>query len=123
MARVEMNPDLIEIDGKVRIERGPARKTAVATEELLSDTVTHPGYHAGGFDAGGNVIVLGEPMVYIDFLGERGWYVYKLLPAPDADDIVIEHWPDVIDGVPHRWMPQGYFVTVEEAEAFATTLL
>lgn len=123
MARVELSPHLIEIDAVVRIERGPARRKAVATPELLADTMTHPMYFEGGVDSAGKIIVLGQEMEYLDFLGEHGWYVYKLLPAPDAAEIDITTWPDVFHGVPYRWLTAGYSDTAEDAEALAAILL
>lgn len=44
MATERLSETLIEIDGKVRVERGPARKTAVACPELLCNSCTHPDY-------------------------------------------------------------------------------
>lgn len=62
-----------------RVEQGPKTKTAIATEELLSDAKTATHYQVGERDAVGKIIVLGEPMTYHDWLpgGDRIWKVYK----------------------------------------------
>ncbi|MBE3063853.1 MAG: hypothetical protein IMZ69_02400 [Spirochaetes bacterium] len=73
-----MKREMIEIGTTIRVENGPARKTAIATEELLDDAVTVSHYHIGLKDALGKVIVLGEPMTYLDYRGEDVWYVYQL---------------------------------------------
>lgn len=83
MAVVHINADLLEIDGKVRIERGPKTLTATATKELLDNSKTKEHYQVGSMDALGKVIVLGEPMVYHDWLGfeqgvSEGFHLYKL---------------------------------------------
>lgn len=72
-ARREMH----EIGTTIRVEDGPARRTAVATKELLDDAVTANHYQVGEKDAMGKVIALGEPMTYLDYRGEWVWYIYK----------------------------------------------
>lgn len=84
-----VSPELTEIDGAIRVESGPARIEAVATEELLSNDVTASHYYAGtkmvdgvekvGVDANGKPIKLGQKMTYIDWRNRRSniaWYVY-----------------------------------------------
>jgi hypothetical protein len=73
-----MKSEMIEIGSTIRVENGPARKTAIATKELLDDKVTASHYQVGAFDAMGNRIVLGEPMTYLDYRGELVWYIYQL---------------------------------------------
>lgn len=83
---VKLNDDLTEIDGKVRVERGPARKLAKATEALLSDDRTRPHYQVGALDAAGAVITLGKPMTYLDWLAVKGFYVYGLTDGGWVED-------------------------------------
>jgi hypothetical protein len=101
--------EFIEIGETVRVENGPARKTAVATEELLDDAVTASHYAVGEWDAMGKPIVLGEPMTYLDYRGEWVWYVYQLRPDETH-----------IDG--ERWLPAGIETTKEAALAVAEGL-
>lgn len=76
---------LTEIDGRVRVERGPTRRREVATKALLGEaTASH--YHlprkVGGelvhaIDALGKPIEEGKPFDFIDWKGERStFYVY-----------------------------------------------
>jgi hypothetical protein len=68
-----------QITETTRIEAGPPRKKAVATEELLSDRVTASHYQVGRLDALGKPIQLSQEMDYIDWLcPNKVWYVYKL---------------------------------------------
>jgi hypothetical protein len=83
---VKLNDDLSEIDGKVRVERGPARKTAKATEALLSNDRTLSHYQIGALDAAGQPIALGKPMTYLDWLAAKGFYVYGLVEQQWAED-------------------------------------
>ncbi|MBE3088019.1 MAG: hypothetical protein IMZ71_02735 [Chloroflexi bacterium] len=73
-----MKREMIEIGTTIRVENGPARKTAIATEELLDNKVIASHYQAGLKDALGKVIILGEPMTYLDYRGELVWYIYQL---------------------------------------------
>lgn len=67
-----------DVAGAIRIEAGPVRRQAVATEALLSEEVTAGHYQVGRPDSMGKPIVLGEPMNYIDWKGaEVAWYVYR----------------------------------------------
>jgi hypothetical protein len=97
-----MKRELIEIGETIRVENGPARQTAVATEELLDDTVTASHYHVGMRDAMGKVIALGEPMTYLDYHGEWIWYIYQLQDDETAPD-------------GKRWMAAGAETTKERA--------
>jgi hypothetical protein len=118
-----------EFGPRVRVEAGAARKTAIATEELLSNAQTAARYHAAyqrqkvdergvplfdpatgapvmeevpaGKDALGKPIVLGEPMTYLDDYAAPVWYVYVLREVPGGTDK---------DGKPatvERWLPEG----------------
>ena len=93
METIRINEDLVEIGGKARVERGPARKTAEATEALLSNDKTarhyqvsepvmsEEGWQVGWThrDALGQPITLGKPMTYLDYLaGPTAFYVYQL---------------------------------------------
>lgn len=71
-------PESIQFSETVRIERGPARKQAIATPELLSDDVTARHYQEGAKDALGKPIKIGDRMDYLDWKGAYVWYVYKL---------------------------------------------
>lgn len=107
---------LIDVNATVRIEDGPPRKRAVATEELLSDVATAGHYQVGEPDALGNPIVLGQEMDYIDWkCTSRVWNVYKLTDSVEQD-------VDGNDITVSRFIKQGEFPTMEEANAFALTL-
>jgi hypothetical protein len=96
-------------DDQIRIEAGPVRKTAVATEELLHDDQTAPHYYAGtrprtfntpkgpitidapGIDSLGKEIKIGEPMTYLDHggrenPGERCFYISGKKPIDPAKE-------------------------------------
>lgn len=101
-----MKREMIEIGSTIRVENGPARKTAVATRELLDDRMTATHYQEGAVDAMGKRIVLGEPMTYLDYRGEWVWYVYQLKDDETAPE-------------GKRWMPAGVEKTQEAALTFA----
>ncbi len=86
MSITYINEDLIDIGGKVRVERGPARKAGKATEALLSDDKTLSHYQIGRLDAVGNVIEAGKTFTYLDWLGPKGWYVYVLGDGAPLED-------------------------------------
>jgi hypothetical protein len=86
MQTIRINEDLVEIGGKARVERGPARKTGKATEALLADDKTAAHYQIGARDADGKVIESGKAMAYLDWLGERGFYVYALVDDAWLED-------------------------------------
>lgn len=91
METIRINEDLVEIGGKARVERGPARKTGKATEALLDNEKTAAHYQIGARDADGKVIEAGKTMAYLDWLGERGFYVYsRIEPTPEKPD---GDWP------------------------------
>jgi hypothetical protein len=116
--RVEINSNLIEFDGKYRIEMGPPRKVAVATEELLSNELTAEHYQVGAKDALGKEIVLGEEMTYVDWHGPRVWWVFELQEAP-AELCEERGWSEGS----HYWVELTTFPTQSEAESHALSLL
>jgi hypothetical protein len=109
----------IEVSARIRIERGPARKRAVANAALLADSATARHYYAGtrkerdpftgkpadkiGRDAKGRRIAHGKVMKYLDWLGPPVWYVYTLGE----------------DGGGPRWVPVAVRRTKEAALAVA----
>jgi hypothetical protein len=122
-----MKRELIEIGSTIRVENGPARKTAVATKELLDDKVTAHHYQEGQFDALGKRIKLGEAMTYLDYFGELAWYIYKLgevginaqgeVLFPDSPFILKANEPEdqVAVRTEQRWLPVGIETTKERA--------
>jgi hypothetical protein len=86
METTRINEDLVEIGGRARIERGPAKKTGKATEALLSDEKTAAHYQLGARDAAGAVIEAGKPMTYLAWLAPKGFYVYALVEGSWAED-------------------------------------
>lgn len=107
--------DMIELEGGVRIERHPVRRSAVATKELLSDTATASHYYAGkrkvkvnavpqdkvGRDAKGKPIELGKAFDYIDWKSpDRNWTVYALEEVEETDK-------DGETVVVPRYLPKG----------------
>jgi hypothetical protein len=96
--------ELIEIGKTVRVENGPARKTAVATAKLLSDAVTAPHYKEGAPDSMGRMIRLGDHMNFLDYYGEWVWYVYKWSEAEK------------------KWIGRGFEGTKEAALALAEAI-
>lgn len=101
---VYLSEALAEIDGKLRIEAGYARKTAVATPDILKDSVTKEHYVEGAFDAVGRVIEMGKDFSYLDYYGPAVYWVYKL----DEDGF---------------WQEFESFPTQAEAVLAATALL
>lgn len=125
----KLRDGLTEIDGRVRIEVGPARKRDIATPELLGDaTASH--YHlprrekvkdaktgklvekvVHAIDAFGKPIKEGEPFDYIDWkAAHETHYVYRLEADPE-------------DKARQSWQPHGAFDTYEKALSAALPLL
>ena len=97
---VRLGKNLVEIDKHIRIESGPWRKQAKATEELLKNNVTASHYKEGAIDALNKPIVIGETMNYIDWKNpERCYNVYKLeeetVKDKDEQNVVIERFMPV----------------------------
>lgn len=116
--RVEVSDCIIVFDGAVLIEYGPVYKTAVATEELLSNEITAAHYQVGAPDSMGKVIEIGQAMTYVDWLGEHAWFVYKDTPMSEDE----AETRGVAPGSSY-WALVDSKPTQEEAEAFALTLL
>lgn len=78
---------LIQVTPDIRVESGPARKRALATQELLDNSRTAPHYYEGvrkvgkelkrGVDALGKPIQIGQHMDYLDWHNEYVWYIYQ----------------------------------------------
>jgi hypothetical protein len=96
----KLGDNITEIDGKVRVELGHVRRKEIATEELLSNDVTAAHYGVGLKDSLGNVIALGKPMDFIDWLSpDRHFYVYQLQEVTDmVDEKPVKNM---------RWLPVG----------------
>lgn len=131
--------DVIEIDGKFRIEKGPKRLKAVATAELLDDEVTAAHYHAPrkvkktvkqdgkdvvvevtevAVDALGKPIELGKEMNYIDWKNRRTnftYYVYQLKDVEEKDK-------DGKKTVVKRFIPLGDYPDEMAALSYVTSL-
>jgi hypothetical protein len=151
MATVKRDPNneaIINVGSNFRIEAGPARLTAVATEELLSNSQTAEHYHAPidegngkvtfAKDAMGNPIRLGEEFTYIDYGGQdregkQSFYIYKKTPVdPDSeflgdgsrnpDYVAPEHREKETDDrtfYDYRWLPVATRASEEAAIDFA----
>lgn len=131
---------MTEIGTRIRIEAGPRRVTGVATEELLSDSVTAKHYQVGRPDALGKQIVLGQEMTYLDWRAFRSgvdidYYVYHLeeVGINERGEVLFPDSPFIRKTRPlqgssvafrteDRWLPVGEFDTEVEALAFAQTL-
>jgi hypothetical protein len=126
--------NIIQVSPTVRVEPGPPRKTAKATQKLLDDKVTAKHYQVGRRDAMGKFIVLGEEMTYLDWKGDKVWYVYKLTatdvplhpkcaaqldPLHKSGSLAIEDARAVETGFVHRWLPVGVHGDKEQALAIA----
>jgi len=118
MARVEVSPTFIEFDGVARAELGPALKSAVASAETLDNAITAEHYQVGRHDAVGVAIELGKPFSYLDWLGDRVWYVYHFEAMPDE----LADARGFVRGTEY-WAEKGVKSTQAEAEAFAQSLV
>lgn len=110
---VKINDRMFEVDGKVRIEQGPALRSAIATKEMLANDRTAPRYFVGGYDRDGKVIVEGESFRYLDYLAPHGWYVSKLTTRKNEKTGETEPF----------WEDAGYFDAYPQALAHSTTML
>lgn len=119
MATVKREGDAILIGTKVRIEQGPPRVTAKATEELLADAQTATHYAVGKPDALGNPIVLGEDFTYLDWGGaerdgKRVFYIFEKVELSEADRTK----PGQETTDEFRWVDRGTRTTEETALSF-----
>jgi hypothetical protein len=92
MANVTRKSDLVEIGGGAyRVEAGPPLKRAKATEAILSDDKTAPHYRLAeegeppALDALGQPIEEGKQFAYLDWLGERVFYLYRRRDLSEAE--------------------------------------
>jgi hypothetical protein len=106
---------MIELNGKVRIERSPPRRQEIATEALLSDEVTASHYAVGLPDALGKIIALGEPFDFIDFKAEKPVFTVYLLT-----EVIDEVAGAKIKNL--RFLPKGVRETEEAALSQAIPL-
>lgn len=130
---LRLGDTLLQLGDKVRVEEGPKRKTAKATAALLDDAVTASHYHLPrevdgktvvARDALGKPIAEGQPMTYLDHLGDRCWYIYQLQTEGVVDAVGAPVLGD--DGQPQtveRWVAVGEVdgdeaAAVEAARAF-----
>ena len=117
---------IIEIGKTIRIEDGPPRKKTIATAEVLDDKITAKHYQKGKSDAMGKKIVLGEEMTYLDYYGNRVFYIYAFGKVGiDKDGVII--LPGDKSGreavkTEERWLPAGVEETEEMAKAVADGL-
>lgn len=134
--------DFHELGDHVRIERGPARIKAVATEALLADENTAPHYHPPKLlkmpngqvqritatDAVGKPIELGQEMTYLHHnepSDQRPWYVYRrevesprqvVADHDDAGNPIRDKDNQVITKAdPEDWVEVGMYYNYDEA--------
>ena len=96
----------IVISEDVVIENGPAKKSAIATKELLDDSVTREHYAEGVPDTMSKTIVIGESMTYLDYYAPFVWYVYQ------KRDVAVDVFGKVI-GIG----PNGEYIDIPDCEA------
>lgn len=127
-----MKTKLIQVNPKVRIESGPARKVAIVDKKLLANLGGR--YSIGDKDSRGQVIKLGQPMAYLD-RAELCWYVYRLVPVginakreilfPAGYKYLIRG-PEIADQVAvqyeDRYLPVAECGSLDEAQAEAARL-
>ena len=112
------NGNLVEIDGKFRVEAGPGVMQGVATVKLLDDNVTADHYAVGRFDRLGEEIEIGKTMDYYDWNGFQrdgvsAFHAYALGDKTEAEleDADLDH-PDTELTI---WREIGVYDTEEEA--------
>lgn len=81
-----------QISPDVRVEQGPARREAIATEDVFKRPGIQGKYRLNGPDAMGKRIVAGKPFIYLDRAGPWVWYVYRLEQVQDRDARVTERY-------------------------------
>lgn len=113
--------DLVEIDGKFRVEAGPRRMTGKADKATLDNAVTASHYQVGGFDAAvpPKVIEAGKDFEYLDWLGFQSEDQIKAFHAYRLDDKTEAELEDVDQDQPGAeltiWREIGVYDTEEEA--------
>lgn len=114
---IQVSDTMSTIGLRVRVEKGPVLKSAIANDETLSDDVTAPHYALGKRDKMGKIIQLGEVFHYLDYKGEKVWHVYAL----ESEDEPVEGDPGATELIT-RFHRRGFYATRELAEAAALTL-
>ena len=114
---VEINENLTEIDGRVRIESGPTRRTVMATKEILDDNSTAGHYKVGNKDAAGKPIVIGESMTYLDWKASPGYYVYALI------EVEVVNPKTSKSELRSQWVEQSFHADKADAAAAVEALL
>jgi hypothetical protein len=142
-----LNDALIQIGDNARVERGPLRRTAIASAALLTSyeaqvaqfgSTLRDSYQIGALDSDSNVIVEGQEFAFLDWNGTPVWHVYEYCTEAWTGPNTI-----VVDGngnpVPHEdpelaargvvktvigpaWRRRGHYVTQAEAVAAATVI-
>jgi len=118
--------NLVEVAGRVRVEKGPRRRQEIATAEILDDKITAGHYQEGKPDAAGKTIKLGESMDFIDWRGRKAspcWYVYVL---KGIDEVVMTSGPQAGQKLGQaRWVPAETpaFDSEDAALSYAVELL
>ncbi len=110
--------DVIDIDGKFRIEKGPLRKKAIATKELLDDEVTAAHYKVGAPDSLGKPIVLGQEMNYIDWKNRRTEFTFTVYQLKDVEQVDKDGKKTIVK----RFMPLGNYPDEMAALSYVTGL-
>lgn len=109
---VRISDALIEINGCVRVDRGPLLKTAIASSELFASGVLADHYQIGGLDKLGAVIVEGQEFSYLDWRGDHVWHVYAL--TTEEEDL-----EGGGTGMVERWRRRDWRATEAEASIVA----
>lgn len=134
---------LITVAERFRIQRGPRRIVAVASEETLSDEVTAKHYYAGvrkvktrdgagrvkmvekvGIDCRGEPIEIGKEFEYVDWRGRNRNPVWTVFEHVKTDEILMNQGP--MKGrkiLQERWLsPKDYFLFDSEDAALENVL-
>ena len=107
--------NVIQVSEFIRVEPRKPRRTAVASKELLADSVTAPRYRLGGPDGKGAVIKIGKEMTFLDDYAQDVWCVYR-------EEDVVEQDRDGRDVELRRYLEKSVWPTMEEAVQAATKL-
>lgn len=98
---------IVSINEQYRAEPGKARKRAVATPELLDDSVTAKRYQVGQRGADGRFINIGQEMEYLDDRGPLGWYLYEW---GEREHVRFDpHTGEKITETRNCWVPVGWY--------------
>lgn len=123
---VKLSDDLYEIGARVRVERGPLMKTAMASEALFNgdanrsaaevqraelNTTLRGHYQLNAFDKLGKPIVPGREFAFLDWNGEWVWHVYEFIGEP---------WTDPPNAP--AWRRRGHYSSKDEATVAAALI-